>query len=232
MTTYGQMTPYMIDASYARRHRLPIPRPPKELVDLRFRLIDEEFSELNAGISNHNIEEVADALGDMLYVILGAAISFGCEDCVNDEVFEYFPFNAGVGLFHLSEDEIANRLLAFERFYEQFKKTINDWDESRIWMLESRIKLLTFWCISFAHACGIPIRRVFDEIHRSNMDKLWNEAEAISANNDRPWKIACLGNGKAIVRNEHGKVIKPPDWKGPDLRAILFPEVVPTTGAQ
>ena len=46
---------------------------------LRQRLIDEEVNELHDAIANGDIVEVADALGDILYVTLGACLVFGID---------------------------------------------------------------------------------------------------------------------------------------------------------
>lgn len=48
-----------------------------KLVDLRLKLIEEEFDELKDAVKNKNFVETADALTDLLYVIYGAGLSFG-----------------------------------------------------------------------------------------------------------------------------------------------------------
>jgi len=49
------------------------------LHDLRINLIEEEFNELKDAIAENNIVEVADALGDIMVVVLGTACSFGID---------------------------------------------------------------------------------------------------------------------------------------------------------
>lgn len=51
--------------------------PSTAIVNLRLSLIREELDELEAGIEEVNIVEIADALGDLLYVVAGAALAFG-----------------------------------------------------------------------------------------------------------------------------------------------------------
>jgi predicted HAD superfamily Cof-like phosphohydrolase len=46
---------------------------------LRLELIDEEVEELYDAVNNGDLPEVADALGDILYVVLGAAVSWGID---------------------------------------------------------------------------------------------------------------------------------------------------------
>ena len=48
----------------------------RKIVKLRYELIKEELSELNKAIEDKNIEEVADALTDILYVTYGAGHAF------------------------------------------------------------------------------------------------------------------------------------------------------------
>ena len=54
---------------------------------LRVSLINEELEELKAAMSNNDIVEVADALGDMLYILCGTIIEHGLQDKIT-EVFE------------------------------------------------------------------------------------------------------------------------------------------------
>ena len=51
--------------------------PSDKIVKLRYGLIEEELSELQAAIRDKDITEVADALTDILYVTYGAGHSFG-----------------------------------------------------------------------------------------------------------------------------------------------------------
>ena len=48
-----------------------------ELVKYRLSLINEEVQELNDAISNKDFAETIDALADILYVVYGAASTFG-----------------------------------------------------------------------------------------------------------------------------------------------------------
>jgi predicted HAD superfamily Cof-like phosphohydrolase len=48
---------------------------------------------------------------------------------------------------------------------------------------------------------GIPLNRVFDEVHRSNMAK--------------------LVDGK-VIRRADGKILKPDGWTPPDTKAAVF----------
>ena len=45
--------------------------------DLRIKLLQEEFTEYLEGERNNDMVEIADALGDMLYIIYGTCVSYG-----------------------------------------------------------------------------------------------------------------------------------------------------------
>lgn len=45
--------------------------------ELRIKLLKEEFEEYIDGENNNDLVEIADALGDMLYIIYGTAVSYG-----------------------------------------------------------------------------------------------------------------------------------------------------------
>lgn len=52
-----------------------------------------------------------------------------------------------------------------------------------------------------AASYGIPLDRVFNEVHRSNMEK--------------------LVDGK-VVRRDDGKILKPQGWTAPDIKSVLY----------
>lgn len=47
--------------------------------ELRYELLREEMEELRLALDSRDIVEVADALGDILYVTLGAGVTFGLD---------------------------------------------------------------------------------------------------------------------------------------------------------
>lgn len=64
----------------------PIADIGKERNLLRFNLMKEENEEYLEAANNNDIIEVADALGDMLYILCGTIIEHGMQDKI-DEVF-------------------------------------------------------------------------------------------------------------------------------------------------
>lgn len=59
--------------------------PSQKVRELRKNLLDEEYNEYLKAEETNNYIEVCDALGDMLYIIYGTALSYGIPI---DEVFE------------------------------------------------------------------------------------------------------------------------------------------------
>lgn len=117
----------LIESHRAQRlfsSEIPTLDVPDDVKALRCALIEEEAQELRDAVAADDIVEVADAIADLLYVVYGAARTF-----------------------------------------------------------------------------GIPVREVFDEVHRSNMTKLGRD-------------------GEPILRAD-GKVMKGPDFSPPRLRPIL-----------
>ena len=53
--------------------------PEAEIQRLRLDLIEEELDELHYAIDNKDMVEIADALGDLLYVVYGAGHAFGID---------------------------------------------------------------------------------------------------------------------------------------------------------
>lgn len=58
----------------------------EQLVKLRFNLMAEENEEYLEAAQNNDLEEVADALGDMLYILCGTILEHGLQHKI-EEVF-------------------------------------------------------------------------------------------------------------------------------------------------
>ena len=56
----------------------------KKIIELRFNLMKEENDEYIEAARNNDIIEVADALGDMLYILCGTIIEHGMSDIIED----------------------------------------------------------------------------------------------------------------------------------------------------
>lgn len=65
----------------------PTTDTPKEQPILRYDLMAEENREYLEAAQNNNLAEVADALGDMLYILCGTILDHGLQDKI-EEIFE------------------------------------------------------------------------------------------------------------------------------------------------
>lgn len=70
---------------------------------------------------------------------------------------------------------------------------------------------------NLSYELGLPVLRLFNEVHQSNLDKAVVH-EACSGEGCQ----ACEFRGRIFLRNEHGKIIKPEGWKPPNLFNILL----------
>lgn len=97
----------------------------------------------------------------------------------------------------VSERHLRKKLLA-EEVYEYFEGEEKDDLENIAKELADIIYIVCGTAVSY----GIPLDRVFSEVHRSNMAK--------------------LVDGKP-VRREDGKILKPEGWTPPDIKKVLWP---------
>jgi len=57
----------------------PILIKDSKLCALRSRLVQEEYFELSNAVADQNLEEIADAITDLIYVLMGMAITYGID---------------------------------------------------------------------------------------------------------------------------------------------------------
>ena len=68
-------------------HQKPTVEVPDSIKELRYELMKEENEEYLEAVRNNDLIEVADALGDMLYILCGTIITHGMQHKIS-EVFE------------------------------------------------------------------------------------------------------------------------------------------------
>ena len=59
----------------------PTAELPEEVIDIRIKLLQEELSEYVSAARSAGLVDIADALTDLLYVLLGTYVSHGLQDC-------------------------------------------------------------------------------------------------------------------------------------------------------
>ncbi len=60
----------------------PVTELPGDRVNLRFNLMDEENKEYLEAANNNDVVGIADALGDMLYILAGTIVEHGMQDVI------------------------------------------------------------------------------------------------------------------------------------------------------
>lgn len=96
-------------------------------------------------------------------------------------------------------DEVQEALEFLERVEEgrtsyQIKEAMID--------VASELADLLYVVYGTAEELGIPLDKVFNEIHKANMAKVWDDG--------------------TVHRNDYGKVIKPPNHKKADIGKVLY----------
>ena len=77
MTNFEKVKEFMTTFGQEVKNKAEFPN--EKIVELRKKLIDEEFNELKDAINENDLIEVADALTDILVVTYGAGVAFGID---------------------------------------------------------------------------------------------------------------------------------------------------------
>ena len=77
MTNFTDVRDFM--ETYGQEIKNKAEFPEEKIISLRYDLIKEELDELEKALTEQNLEEVADALTDILYVTYGAGCAFGLD---------------------------------------------------------------------------------------------------------------------------------------------------------
>jgi predicted HAD superfamily Cof-like phosphohydrolase len=141
---------------------------PPGLADLRQALLDEEVAELHGAMAAGNLTEIADALGDIAYVLGGTAVVYGLPfpvgftsggdsppACVTEAVRVILLDSADSAARGLRDAVLAGEPPAVGAAVLRFARTLDD--------------------IAALH--GIPLQAVFEAVHISNMTKVNTPAE-------------------------------------------------------
>lgn len=102
-----------------------------KLVDLRLKLIEEEFTELKDAVKTNNFVEVADALTDLLYVIYGAGHSFGID---LDKSFD-LVHKSNMSKLANSEKEAQETCEWYKERNNNFKPEYKKTKDNKKWMV-------------------------------------------------------------------------------------------------
>ena len=110
-------------------------------------------------------------------------------------------------------DKIDRRMNLITEEYEEVMEALNFLDRVESGLTSYQIKEaktevaaeladLLYVVYGTAEELGIPLDKVFNEIHKANMAKVWDDG--------------------TVHRNNYGKVIKPPNHKKADIGKVLY----------
>ena len=109
-------------------------------------------------------------------------------------------FNLRVGQAPTIPEDSSERFLRMNLLEEEFNEYIDAEQKLDIVGIADALADVIYIACGTAVSYGIPLDKVFEEVHRSNMAK--------------------LVDGKPIYR-EDGKVLKPAGWQPPNIEKIL-----------
>jgi len=98
--------------------------------------------------------------------------------------------------------EPSERMLRMKLLQEEVEEYVQGETNNDIENISKELADIIYIVCGTAVSYGIPLDKVFDAVHESNMAK--------------------LVDGKPI-RREDGEILKPEGWKPPDIKKILWP---------
>jgi predicted HAD superfamily Cof-like phosphohydrolase len=190
--------------------------------NLRLNLIEEELRELEEHLEEANrhkqdlcltsyppkyvtqyrdedIAKIADDLGDICYVVVGTAVSFKdlSLNC-------YSPFEK-------HEASSTTLLLYYGYLYTEFYSVASL--ENRVRNIHENLYKLLELLYNLANQFSLNLQIIFDEVHRSNMSKLWKYTELSDADfNTCTYYQVRETNRYVMKRDQDGKIIKSPSY--------------------
>ena len=174
--------------------------PSEKIREMRFRLIYEEQEEWETA---KTYVDKFDAVLDLSYVILGAAIDIG----IPEDQLEPRSRPSDYGLEHLNLDLRHATVIPFAK---------------------SLINMMLKWVeeeVAFQGWNQWTMEAGFNEVHRSNMSKMWTRSQVmmrLHIDGDIFYRPAGSNDDLFVVTNpSSGKIIKSPSYAPANLGPIL-----------
>jgi predicted HAD superfamily Cof-like phosphohydrolase len=117
-----------------------------------------------------------------------------------------------------TDSEIAFRLRLILSEVAELVRAFHDCDVVEV---ADGLADLDYVTIGSAVQFGLPHPEVWDEVHRSNLEKSQPCPERGCATARVPHCSTCRGEGRVAIRDAQGKILKPQGWKPPDVRGVL-----------
>lgn len=191
METFGQEVPTSLGF------------PNQKIRDLRKHLNEEEFKEILHGEATNDIAEVADGIADLIYVLVGHAIAYGINlpgvwNAVQTANMAKLWKNAEV-LDHFPNSTVINEITHTE---SQRNSALNPNNPTPVYNPNNSI---------WRHMGTLPFT-----VYNDTTDATW-VVHALPYNH--PCHIrqqSATYTHLYVVKDQHGKVQKPPSWKAPN----------------
>jgi predicted HAD superfamily Cof-like phosphohydrolase len=118
----------------------------------------------------------------------------------NDVKDFHIAFGQRVGSTPMIPEDVDERCLRMDLLEEEFKEYMDAEQKLDLVGIADALADIIYIACGTAVSYGIPLDKVFEEVHRSNMSK--------------------LVDGK-VIRREDGKILKPEGWTSPQIDKIL-----------
>lgn len=163
---------------------------PLYVVQLNRRINAEEIEEtINKGVLAGDLVQLADGCADTLYTLAHTINQMG-----------RVP---NVGLAQAAQLLLCEALARIEFALKDHPAMLEEKD------IDRNLSYVEIIIRGVAAVYGIPLDKCFEEVHRSNMTKVWDDGE--------------------VRKDDGGKVIKPPSYSETDLQTILEKSRKPAT---
>ena len=191
------------------------------LVDLRVKLVVEEFTELKTALANIDLVEVVDALGDMMYVIYGAGLAFGIDLRTNLSIK---PDTKSIDFKDTKTS--SDYIDAIHKYVDMFTLSCKCCDIKNV---STSMSSMLSSIYKYGAALGVDLDYAFDLIHNSNMTKACNtevEAQESVAQYIKDIKYSdprykAKGNFFIVYDHATGKILKNKNYSAVNLKYLL-----------
>lgn len=196
----------------------------KEVLDdtdnlkLRLDLIEEEIKELYQAIKTKDLIEIRDAIADILYVVIGMAVSLAIDiickyqEFIKKNAFEIKEYDVLFSIIYdkynlevlKNSEYVNNQYLALQNSLKILKESTHQKNGD---LMINNICHLLFITYSIGKCYAIDVNSDFDIVHKSNMSKI------CSSEDEAKRTIEKYKNDKKYpetyyIKNDYGYVVR------------------------
>jgi predicted HAD superfamily Cof-like phosphohydrolase len=199
----------------------------KKIVDLRLKLIEEEFKELTKAISEQNMTEIIDGVCDLLYVVYGMMHVFGLNYCNKDDYCEEYNGERNPSAFSNENVMLMVELIGhrYQRIYSNcysftnsnYLKKNSEFSKEVLCEIYDDLEIIVELSYKIGYAFGFDVNKGFNIVHDSNMSKACKTEEEAKQSIESIIKDGIYKNPTYklskdknfyILLSENGKILK------------------------